>query len=66
MSQRPSPNNHSQRVIRGFLYTFPEDELKLVKIILRDALDNVSKFGGKMVIAFPDSIPAKVSMITLF
>ena len=56
-------------MIRGFLYTFPDgivqDKLHEQLIaILSKALDYVSKLGGKMVIAFPDSTPAEVSVIT--
>ena len=55
------------KLIRGFQFTFSdgiiEDRL-LFESILSHALDNVSNLGGKMVIAFPDSNPAEVSVIT--
>lgn len=51
----------------GFQFTFPNGIVKnksLFRLILDHALNNLSKLGGKMVIAFPDSTPAKVSVIT--
>ena len=53
------------KLIRGFQFTFSNGIVKdrLLSILSR-ALDNVSNLGGKMVIAFPDSNPAEVSVIT--
>lgn len=61
------PNNKSV-VIRGFQFTFPDGivyrDKSLFQLILNHALENFSKLGSKMVIAFPDATPAQVSMIT--
>ena len=59
----------SESIIQGFQYTFRpdgilKDKLQLAKLILEHALDNVCNLGGTMVISFPDSTPAIVSVIT--
>ena len=64
----PRPRKSESIHTQGLQYTFPDsikfdDKLQYVELILDDA--NVSKLGGKMVIAFPDFNAAKVSVITV-
>ena len=63
----PSKPKSGYVVIPGCQFTFPDgivNNKPQLEFILQHALQNVSNFGGKMVIAFPDGNPAKVSMIT--